>query len=134
MLTILYKQHNVIMHWFIYNLGIYIIILIVNIPLFLHLPQAKSPKNLCVCILCLAILCRWFKQLCGHHGVSGQAYYFYKPVGKGRTFGVRPERALESLKEGLRDPAMAFIYHCYNHYFCPIGYEEVPKNAIDAYK
>jgi hypothetical protein len=78
--------------------------------------------------------CRWFKRLCNHHGVSGQAYYFYKPVGKGRTFGVRPGRALESLKEGLHNPAMAFIYHCYNHYFCPIGYEEVPKNATDAYR
>ena len=77
---------------------------------------------------------RWFKRLCGHHGVSGQAYYFYKPVGKGRTFGIRPERALENLKEGLRNPSMAFIYHCYNHYFCPIGFEDVPKRATDAYK
>ena len=47
---------------------------------------------------------------------------------------MRPERALENLKEGLRNPSMAFIYHCYNHYFCPIGFEEVPKKATDAYR
>ena len=80
------------------------------------------------------VVFRWFRRLCSHHGVSGQAYYFYKPVGKGRTVGVRPERALENLKEGLCDPSMAFIYHCYNHYFCPIGFEEVPKKATDAYR
>ncbi|MCG8621937.1 MAG: hypothetical protein MJE68_08090, partial [Proteobacteria bacterium] len=93
--------------------------------------QSKTIKYLCACLM---LGYRWFKRLCNHHSVSGQAYYFYKPVGKGRTFGVRPGRALESLKEGLHDPVMAFIYHCYNHYFCPIGYEEVPKNATDAYK
>ena len=42
--------------------------------------------------------------------------------------------ALDSLKEGLRDPSTAFVYHCLNHYFCPVGYEEIPKNATDAYK
>jgi len=42
--------------------------------------------------------------------------------------------ALDSLKEGLRNPSMAFVYHCLNHYFCPVGYEEIPKNATDAYK
>ena len=99
--------------------------------MFLHITNG----NLCThSLVCPMLHYRWFKQLCSHHGVSGQAYYFYKPVGKGRTFGVRPERALESLKEGLHDPAMAFIYHCYNHYFCPIGFEEVPKNATDAYR
>ncbi len=79
-------------------------------------------------------VCRWFQQLCGHFGVSGQSYYFYKPVGRRRTVGLQPGLALERLQEGLRDPSMAFIYHCYNHYFCPIGFEEVPKKATDAYR
>ncbi len=77
---------------------------------------------------------RWFKHLCSHYGVSGQAYYFYKPVGKGKTFGLKPELALEKLKEGLRDTSMAFIYHCLNHYFCPIGFEEVPGSPPEAYQ
>lgn len=77
---------------------------------------------------------RWFQDLCNHYGVEGQAYYFYKPVGKAKTFGIKPQMALESLKEGLQNPSMAFVYHCLNHYFCPIGYEEIPKNATDAYK
>ena len=78
--------------------------------------------------------CRWFSDLCSHRGVTGKAYYLFKPVGKRRTFGVRPERALQELKEGLREPHTAFIYHCWNHYFCPIGYEDVPKLCGDAYK
>lgn len=77
---------------------------------------------------------RWFYSLCDHFGVHGQAYYFFKLHGKGRTAGVKPHKALADLKVGLRDPSQVFIYHCYNHYFCPIGYEEVPKKAKDAYK
>jgi hypothetical protein len=42
--------------------------------------------------------------------------------------------ALANLKEGLRDPSMAFIYHCENHYFCPIGYEETPRQPENAYR
>ena len=77
---------------------------------------------------------RWFQDLCNHYGIEGQAYYFYKPVGKAKTFGIKPNMAYESLKEGLQNPSMAFVYHCLNHYFCPIGYEEIPKNAADVYK
>ena len=66
--------------------------------------------------------------------MSGRAYYFYKPVGRRRTAGISPGMALERLQEGLRDPNMTFVYHCTNHYFCPIGYEEVPKRPTDAYK
>ena len=76
---------------------------------------------------------RWFRQLCEHYGVSGKAYYFYKLHGRGRTCGLSPNVALEKFKEGLQDESMAFIYHCYNHYFCPIGYEEVAKKPENAY-
>ena len=82
----------------------------------------------------MIVLIRWFKRLCDHYEVRGQVYYFYKPVGKGRTFGMKPDKALDALKDGLKTPSMAFIYHCYNHYFCPIGFEDVPKLATDAYK
>ena len=71
--------------------------------------------------------------MCSHYGVSGKAYYFYKLHGRGRTCGLTPSVALERFKEGLRDDSMAFIYHCYNHYFCPIGYEEVAKKPEHAY-
>lgn len=77
---------------------------------------------------------RWFQQLCGYFGVNGHAYYFYKPVGRRRTVGMGPSLALEKLQEGLRSANMAFVYHCANHYFCPIGYEQVPKRPIDAYR
>lgn len=58
----------------------------------------------------------------------------YKPVGKRRTIGIKPSMALEKLQEGLRSSNTAFVYHCYNHYFCPIGFELVPKKATDAYR
>lgn len=66
--------------------------------------------------------------------MSGQAYYFYKPIGRSRTVGINPSMALERLQEGLRSANLAFIYHCSNHYFCPIGYEQVPRKATDAYR
>ena len=37
------------------------------------------------------------------------------------------------LVEGLRSETKAYIYHCWNHYFCPIGFELTPVNAMDAY-
>lgn len=81
-----------------------------------------------------ATLMRWFKQLCNHFRVDGDAYILYKPKGKSRTIGLSGEEALRQLKKGLHNPQMAFIYHCYNHYFCPIGYEDSPIKAVDAYR
>ena len=78
--------------------------------------------------------CRWFRQLNNHFGVRGEAYYLYKPKGKSRTIGLSGEEALHRLKNGLHDPQMAFIYHSYNHYFCPIGYDDSPSKAVDAYR
>ena len=77
---------------------------------------------------------RWFKQLCNHFGVDGDTYILYKPKGKSRTIGLSGEEALRQLKKGLHNPQMSFIYHCYNHYFCPIGYEDSPIKAADAYR
>ena len=88
--------------------------------------SSKIPqKSVCVCVSYA-----WLYYADGSSGFVAITVCRGKPT----TSPSRLVRALESLKEGLRDPAMAFIYHCYNHYFCPIGYEEVPKNAIDAYK
>jgi hypothetical protein len=42
--------------------------------------------------------------------------------------------ALEKLQGGLRSGDTAFVYHCSNHYFCPVGYELVPRKATDAYR
>ena len=81
-----------------------------------------------------ATLMRWFRQLNNHFGVRGEAYYLYKPKGKSRTIGLSGEEALHRLKNGLHDPQMAFIYHSYNHYFCPIGYDDSPSKAVDAYR
>ena len=66
--------------------------------------------------------------------MDGDTYILYKPKGKNRTIGLSGEEALRQLKKGLHNPQMSFIYHCYNHYFCPIGYEDSPIKAADAYR
>ncbi|XP_063967103.1 uncharacterized protein LOC129279628 [Lytechinus pictus] len=81
-----------------------------------------------------ATLMRWFKKLNDHYGVRGRAYIQYKPHGRGRTIGRTSDEGLHLLQQGLKDSNMAFIYHCHNHYFCPIGYENVPLKAVDAYR
>ncbi|EDO43541.1 predicted protein, partial [Nematostella vectensis] len=81
-----------------------------------------------------ATLMRWFRKLCEHFNVRGRAYYLYKPKGRGRTIGTTGDEALIKLKDGLRGSDTAYIYHCHNHYFCPIGYEDTPKTSLEAYR
>ncbi len=42
-------------------------------------------------------------------------------------------QALLALKRDLRKDDFAMIYHCYNHYFCPVGFESSPVLAHEAY-
>ncbi|ORC85276.1 Basic immunoglobulin-like variable motif-containing protein [Trypanosoma theileri] len=77
-------------------------------------------------------LLRWFHALNRHFGVRGRAYVFYKPQGKGCTT-CTSEEALRELKELLRNPNAAVIYHCHNHYMVPIGYQEIPLAQTDFY-
>jgi hypothetical protein len=69
-----------------------------------------------------------------HYKVRGHTYMLYKPRGRNQTYGVTSAEALGKLKGGLRGDRCAYIYHCYNHYFCPIGFEDVPLSAEHAYK
>nr|XP_022338823.1 basic immunoglobulin-like variable motif-containing protein isoform X4 [Crassostrea virginica]XP_022338824.1 basic immunoglobulin-like variable motif-containing protein isoform X4 [Crassostrea virginica]XP_022338825.1 basic immunoglobulin-like variable motif-containing protein isoform X4 [Crassostrea virginica] len=80
-----------------------------------------------------ATLLRWFKTLNDHFKVRGRAYFLYKTHGKNKTYGTSPEEALGGLKRGLTDPSTAFIYHCQNHYFCPMGFEDTPVKCTEAY-
>ena len=54
--------------------------------------------------------------------------------GKNRTEGKSKEEAFSELKEGLKNKNKAYIYHCFNHYMCPIGFELAPLMGFDAYK
>ncbi|KAK3095376.1 hypothetical protein FSP39_013957 [Pinctada imbricata] len=80
-----------------------------------------------------ATLLRWFKVLNEQFKVRGRGFYMYKCQGKNKTYGTSPEEALSKLKLGLQDPNTAYIYHCQNHYFCPIGYEDTPVKCTEAY-
>ncbi|XP_052216537.1 basic immunoglobulin-like variable motif-containing protein isoform X2 [Dreissena polymorpha] len=80
-----------------------------------------------------ATLIRWFRHLNDHFKVRGRCYYVYKPHGKNKTENVTAEDALAAVKKGLLDQHTTFIYHCQNHYFCPIGYEDVPQSPTQAY-
>ncbi|XP_052784533.1 basic immunoglobulin-like variable motif-containing protein isoform X2 [Mya arenaria] len=78
-------------------------------------------------------LIRWFRHLNDHFKVRGRCFYVYKPHGKNRTENVTAEDALAAMKKGLQDQNTTFIYHCQNHYFSPIGYEDVPLSPTEAY-
>ena len=78
---------------------------------------------------------RWFGQLCKHFGVKGSARIFYKPRGsKNVTSEFTPKTAWTALKSGLQHPNKAYVYHCYNHYMCPVGYEEMPIEKTNVYR
>ncbi|KAK2187422.1 hypothetical protein NP493_166g04049 [Ridgeia piscesae] len=79
-------------------------------------------------------LLAWFRAINRHCGVHGRGFYLYKPHGKNRTADVTSQDALAELKKGLRGTDVAYVYHCLNHYFCPIGFEETPRNAEFAYR
>ena len=34
----------------------------------------------------------------------------------------------------MQTDSKAYIYHCYNHYMCPIGFESTPTMPQDAYR
>lgn len=104
---------------------------------------------------------RWFRQMNDHFRVRGCSYILYKPHGKHKTAGetgeshficmwtdirhlnllpcvlltrIIAEGALMKLTQGLKDESMAYIYHCQNHYFCPVGFEATPLKAPKAYR
>nr|XP_045002129.1 basic immunoglobulin-like variable motif-containing protein isoform X2 [Jaculus jaculus] len=79
-------------------------------------------------------LMRWFRQINDHFHVKGCSYVLYKPHGKNKTAGETASGALSKLTRGLRDESLAFIYHCQNHYFCPIGFEATPVKASKAFR
>ena len=79
-----------------------------------------------------ATLKKWFKRLTLHYNVKGTFYTLYKPKGISRT-SISESDALKQLQEGLSSDHTAFIYHCYNHYMCPVGYETTPAFPELAY-
>ncbi|XP_034386666.1 basic immunoglobulin-like variable motif-containing protein [Cyclopterus lumpus] len=81
-----------------------------------------------------ATLMRWFRQINDNFRVRGCSYILYKPHGKHKTAGETAEGALAKLTQGLKDESMAYIYHCQNHYFCPVGFEATPLRAAKAYR
>ena len=76
---------------------------------------------------------RWFDKLNGHFSVEGRSSFFYKPVGTNKTLGVSGEIARDRLLEQLTLKNTAFIYHCHNHYCCPVGYEREPVDKTNIY-
>ncbi|XP_040040536.2 basic immunoglobulin-like variable motif-containing protein isoform X1 [Gasterosteus aculeatus] len=81
-----------------------------------------------------ATLMRWFRQINDNFRVRGCSYILYKPHGRHKTAGETAEGALMKLTQGLKDESMAYIYHCQNHYFCPVGFEATPLKAAKAYR
>lgn len=78
-------------------------------------------------------LMKWFNTLNAHFKVNGRASFFYKPVEPNRTIGMTSRLAVDRLKNLLKSKNHAFIYHCYNHYCCPMGFELEPQNRETIY-
>ncbi|KAG5507450.1 hypothetical protein JIQ42_07747 [Leishmania sp. Namibia] len=81
-------------------------------------------------------LIRWFHALNRHFGLRGRAYVLYKAHGSCRTTHLYADNteALAAVKAALRDPHCALIYHCYNHYMVPVGYQDIPLAQTDFLK
>jgi hypothetical protein len=79
-------------------------------------------------------LTQWFGLLNKFYGVTGEARVSFKLHGKDKTPGIDKQQGLENLMAGLQDEKTAYIYHCYNHYMCPIGFDNTPQKPWDAYK
>jgi hypothetical protein len=72
-------------------------------------------------------LLKWYRLLCRIFGGSGRSYLFYK-TNSDRSVHKTEESAKKALIDGLNtNGKTCFIYHAYDHYFCPVGYEYVPK-------
>ena len=78
-------------------------------------------------------LIQWFGLLNRYYKVQGEARICFKLHGNSVTHGTDQEKALAELKEGLRSDQKSYIYHCFNHYMCPIGFEETPVMPHQAY-
>ena len=76
----------------------------------------------------------WFSLLNRYFGVKGESRVCFKLHGKSKTMGIDSATGLANLKEGLKSENKAYIYHCYNHYMCPVGFEQVPTMPQDAYR
>eukprot|EP00106_Octopus_bimaculoides_P014626 XP_014782068.1 PREDICTED: basic immunoglobulin-like variable motif-containing protein [Octopus bimaculoides] len=73
-----------------------------------------------------------FQKLNEHFEVAGRGCVFLKLQGTDAT-NLKEDYALALLKKGLKSKQTAYIYHCEKHFLCPIGYENTPLRATDAY-
>lgn len=78
-------------------------------------------------------LIQWFGLLNKFFGMKGQARISFKLHGNSVTEGIDKEQARKNLIEGLKQERKAYIYHCLNHYMCPIGFELTPESPDEAY-
>ena len=70
---------------------------------------------------------QWFHMLNDKFGVKGEAEIIFKVHGKDVSEETADEHtALDRLQSGLKQPDHAYVYHCANHYMCPVGFEVSP--------
>ena len=58
----------------------------------------------------------------------------FKPKGSKNRTGIDETEVLKRVMKGLQRGDRAYIYHCYNHYMVPVGFEEMPSKPELAYK
>jgi len=75
------------------------------------------------------MIIKWFEQLCEFFDVKGKAKIYWKKDGPNEN----PEKVMRTYLNDVQNSKKAFIYHCHNHYFTPIGYDIVPLDPEKAY-
>lgn len=72
----------------------------------------------------------YFEYLCEYFKVKGKGKIYWK-----RDNVEMPEVMLREYVNDIKNSKKAFVYHCYNHYLTPLGYDAVPndpaKGALD---
>ena len=71
---------------------------------------------------------KWYELLCQAYGGKGKPSIFYKIKHK-QSIHHQELDAKRALIKDLYSGKTSFIYHAYNHYFCPVGYEFTPEKG-----
>ncbi|PRP87141.1 DNA repair protein [Planoprotostelium fungivorum] len=77
-------------------------------------------------------LIKWFNTLNSHFKVDGGADYWWGPPNRHKFWSKTGEQMRDQFAMGLQTDDMSFIYHCWNHYIVPVGFEFTHKGHEEA--
>ena len=69
------------------------------------------------------VIITYFETLCEYFKLQGKAKMYWR-----RDNGELPDTILREYITDIKNKKKAFVYHCYNHYLTPLGYDIVPND------